>query len=56
VCVCSVPKRPMPRICNRLFDEFGLAQAIPGLVCLLPASALALLDVAALPAALALQD
>ncbi len=38
---------------QRLFGEFALAQAIPGLVCLLPASAIALLDVAALPAALA---
>ena len=34
---------------NRLFDEFGLAQAIPGLVCLLPAGAMAKLDELALP-------
>jgi EAL and modified HD-GYP domain-containing signal transduction protein len=35
---------------DRLFGEFGLAQAIPGLACLLPAGAIALLDVTALPA------
>jgi EAL and modified HD-GYP domain-containing signal transduction protein len=40
---------------GRLFDEFGLAQAVPGLDCLLPATALALLAGAALPAGLTLQ-
>ena len=42
-------------VLSRLFDEFGLAQAISGLTCLLPATALALLADAALPAELALQ-
>jgi EAL and modified HD-GYP domain-containing signal transduction protein len=40
---------------NRLFDEFGLAQAISGLACLLPADALALLADTAIPAGLELQ-
>jgi len=40
---------------KRLFDEFGLAEAIPGLVCLLPASAIARIDVTALPAGLVVQ-
>jgi len=38
----------------QVFDEFGLAEAIPGLVCLLPASAIERLDAAALPAGLVL--
>ena len=40
---------------DRLFDEFGLAQAMSGLVCLLPAAALARLDGAVLPGGMALQ-
>lgn len=40
---------------RRLFDEFGLAEAIPGLACLLPASAIERLDAADLPAGLVLQ-
>ena len=40
---------------SRLFNEFGLGQAVPGLACLLPASALALLAGAELPAGLVLQ-
>ena len=40
---------------HRLFDEFGLAQAVSGLDCLLPAVALALLAGAELPAGLVLR-
>lgn len=40
---------------GRLFDEFGLAAAIAGLVCLLPAKTIAQLDAAALPSGLAVQ-
>lgn len=40
---------------SRLFDEFGLAEAIPGLACLLPASAIERLEAAALAAGLVLQ-
>ncbi len=42
-------------VLGRLLDEFGLAQAISGLTCLLPATALVLLDGTALPPGLALQ-
>jgi EAL and modified HD-GYP domain-containing signal transduction protein len=41
---------------TRLFDEFGLAQAISGLSCLLPPGALAVLAGAATPAGLALHN
>ena len=40
---------------HRLFDEFGLAEASAGLVCLLPASAIERLDTALLPSGLVLQ-
>ncbi len=44
-----------PAALARLFDEFGLADAIPGLVCLLPASVIERLDTALLPAGLVVQ-
>lgn len=40
---------------NRLFDEFGLAQAFAGLACVLPAAALTRMDGAVFPAGMALQ-
>lgn len=40
---------------GRLFDEFALAEATAGLVCLLPAGAIEQIDVTALPAGLVLQ-
>jgi len=44
-----------PATVRRLFDEFALAEAIAGLVCLLPARVIEQLDVTALPAGLVLQ-
>lgn len=41
---------------KRLVDEFGLAEATAGLACLLPASAIARLDAATLPAGFVVQD
>jgi EAL and modified HD-GYP domain-containing signal transduction protein len=40
---------------RQVFDDFGLAEAISGLACLLPATVIEQLDVAALPAGLVLQ-
>jgi len=40
---------------RRLFDEFGLAEATSGLVCLLPIDVIARIDSSALPAGLAVQ-
>ena len=44
-----------PAVLARLFDEFGFATAIAGLVCLLPANVIAQLDAAALPPGLVVQ-
>ena len=40
---------------RQVFDDFGLAEAMAGLACLLPATVIEQLDVAALPAGLVLQ-
>jgi hypothetical protein len=51
VCVCSVPKLGRCRgLCNGCSASLPWRRRCPGLVCLLPASAIARLDVAALPA------